>query len=741
MNKPRLTAAALAALLLCGCAPFRPFQPDIRSERNPWTHERFKNDPDAFQFVIMSDRTGGRRPGIFGDAVRKVNLLQPEFVICVGDLFDGYTLYPDKLDKDWADFGAIVGQLEMPFFHVEGNHDVSNFLTDYQWCRMLGRRYYHFLYRNVLFMCLDTQEGEHYHGGVSAKQIAWAKGVLAEHPDVRWTLLFMHQPLWLDEERAAGRPRRRHEEVETGPRFAEIQAALKGRNHTLFAGHHHQYSKYVRDKHNYHVLASTGGFTNEAGPDFGWLDHVLWVTMTPSGPRFAGLNLDGIHDETLYSEEIRQRTGQTLAPFAALTIEQPRGEWFLPNRIETTLANNWDSALTGTIIWQEQTNSPWTASPITNEVLIPAGGTQAFAWDFTCSGDLLDPDSLWPTPYALVNLRNEERVLVVDRAVRLRMDEWPYGGARGQFWRELGYDSIRIEALPCATNITVWPFNPIDERMEGVLTWQLPDGSAWDVEPPCAMFGLATQEEARISFSVTYSGPLEALLPVPAMLAEFTAQDGLSFSNTIPLAVEPEHLLVRHIRTLACRTATGPVQVDGKLDDAAWQRAPDVDGFAHTRLHLTPSLPTRVWTAYDAQNLYVAFRCVETNLAELAVGSKERDNGYWSDDYVEFYLDTRYDTESYYVFGTTAAGIPSDSRHFYKTWDGEFTHAVGREEQAWTAEFAIPWETIASWPPPEGFRMGVSFFRNRRQSWEHTVWPPLAYRNLRAELCAVLRFE
>src|SRR5262245_33079512 len=96
----------------------------VRSEdRNPWTHTRLNNDPNEFQFVIVSDRTGGHRPGVFSRAVEKLNLLQPEFVLSVGDLIEGGNKGEDKLDAEWKELDGYVSRLKMPFFYVPGNHD------------------------------------------------------------------------------------------------------------------------------------------------------------------------------------------------------------------------------------------------------------------------------------------------------------------------------------------------------------------------------------------------------------------------------------------------------------------------------------------------------------------------------------------------------------------------------------------------------------------------------------------
>lgn len=65
------------------------FSSRVTTQQKPWTKREFRNDPKDFQFAIVTDRTGGMRPGVFSRAVTKVNELQPEFVITVGDLIAG----------------------------------------------------------------------------------------------------------------------------------------------------------------------------------------------------------------------------------------------------------------------------------------------------------------------------------------------------------------------------------------------------------------------------------------------------------------------------------------------------------------------------------------------------------------------------------------------------------------------------------------------------------------------------
>jgi hypothetical protein len=96
-------------------------------DAKPWTSENFRNNPDNFQFAIIGDRTGGANiEGTFALAMDQLNLVQPEFVINVGDLIEGYTEDRAELNAMWDEAEGLTGKLQMPFFYTIGNHDVSN---------------------------------------------------------------------------------------------------------------------------------------------------------------------------------------------------------------------------------------------------------------------------------------------------------------------------------------------------------------------------------------------------------------------------------------------------------------------------------------------------------------------------------------------------------------------------------------------------------------------------------------
>ena len=118
-------------------------------------------------------------------------------------------------------------------------------------------------------------------GEIGLEQSTYFQDVIADHPEVRWTMLFMHKPVW-----------RREDE----PDFGAIEGALSGRPYTLFNGHFHAYSHTVRHGRDYIMLGTTGGGQN-AGNAMSF-DHVTLVTMAKDGPSIGHLKLDGILDKT-----------------------------------------------------------------------------------------------------------------------------------------------------------------------------------------------------------------------------------------------------------------------------------------------------------------------------------------------------------------------------------------------------------------------------------------------------------
>ncbi len=272
---------------LIGCNSDKTFESNHKKiEATPWTNLNFKDQSKDFNFAIVSDNSGGHRPGVFEEAILKLNQLKPDFVISVGDLIDTQdfnvdsTKFDDKLiNERWVELNTITKQLKVPFFYVAGNNDIRNSKMESHWMRQFGATYYHFKYKNTLFVILNSEDapGSEY-GEISEDQMRWLEKTLQDNNSVRWTFIFLHRPMWL---------------YNNNKDWQKIEKLTKKRALTVFAGHHHKYSKATANDHNYYGLATTGG-ASLLEFDKGQFDHFAWVSMSDSIPQISNILLNGI---------------------------------------------------------------------------------------------------------------------------------------------------------------------------------------------------------------------------------------------------------------------------------------------------------------------------------------------------------------------------------------------------------------------------------------------------------------
>jgi 3',5'-cyclic AMP phosphodiesterase CpdA len=303
----------------------------------PYTHLNFKNDPDEFQFAIITDNAGGARPGVFPYAVEMANLLHPEFIVHAGDLIEGYDDDEEQIRTWWQEVDESLAPLEMPFFFLPGNHDHYSAASLNVWNERIGadRGYYHFRYKDVLFLMVNTEDPpktvedllhnspelyervaanyqvmaelqakEHQSAedgkrllelgepieewlgeiNVSEAQVAYFKEVLEANADVRWTFCFTHAPPHFSPSPSGRDP----------GNFAKIETMLANRPYTVFSAHTHTYNYDVRDGHDFITTATCGGM-NIVRP--GAMDHIVWVSMSKTGPKIVNLLLNGMMDK------------------------------------------------------------------------------------------------------------------------------------------------------------------------------------------------------------------------------------------------------------------------------------------------------------------------------------------------------------------------------------------------------------------------------------------------------------
>ena len=292
------------------------FEHDVTTGPTPWTSTNFELEEEDFTFAIISDLNGGEREGVYSTAVAQLNRLDPTFVLSVGDLIDGGTEDSLQLANEWDSFDKRTSKLNMPFFYLGGNHDLTNPRMRTFWKNRLGPRFYHFVYEDVLFLMLDSEdysearmleiyaardkalkiiageiegtyeESEYFSmperktGSMSIEQLDYFKGVLEKYPTTKWTFVLMHKPLWMRED-------------EKG--LGQLETLLSERPYTVINGHFHSFLHEKRYGRDYTILGTTGGSQFEG--DSLSFDHVTLVRMAEE-PIVTHLKMDGILDET-----------------------------------------------------------------------------------------------------------------------------------------------------------------------------------------------------------------------------------------------------------------------------------------------------------------------------------------------------------------------------------------------------------------------------------------------------------
>jgi hypothetical protein len=152
-------------------------------------------------------------------------------------------------------------------------------------------------------------------------------------------------------------------------------------------------------------------------------------------------------------------------------------------------------------------------------------------------------------------------------------------------------------------------------------------------------------------------------------------------------------------RADAVRVAPGSIQMDGRLDDAAWATAMSLTAFQQREPVEgdPPTDPIDVRFLYDDNALYVGARMQSGAAIQAAMG--RRDEGDQSEHFI-VYLDTYLDRRTASAFGVTASGVrideyfPTDNDDGDSGYDPVWVARTSVEPQAWTAELRIPFSQL-----------------------------------------------
>lgn len=188
----------------------------------------------------------------------------------------------------------------------------------------------------------------------------------------------------------------------------------------------------------------------------------------------------------------------------------------------------------------------------------------------------------------------------------------------------------------------------------------------------------------------------------------------------------PNVLMSQSVYT--CYFASGPMTIDGKLDEPAWQKAERITAFHVLQPSNAKKLsPTTVRLLWDDQHVYIAYECVDDDIWSY---SKVADDELWNGDVGECFIKPAAKENSYYEFVIAPNGTLFDARYpsrgaggyrRFKSWSSGATVATRIDgtdgdprdaDRGYTIEMAIPLSAIADGPKPaDGATWTFAVFR------------------------------
>lgn len=285
-----LLSTALPAGIPAPALPLPQEPAPIRTDREGARLPELPAQEEGFLFAVFGDRTGGPPEGIevLDAAVHEVNLLDPDLVMTVGDLINGYN-QTDAWMEQMREYRRTMDQLECAWFPVAGNHDVywrgdgrpaEEHEAHYE--QHFGPLWYSFTHKGSGFIVLYTDEPNPETGErnfskaecqrMSTEQLGWLRGTLEAYQELEHVFVFVHHPRWTG--------------GQYGDDWNRVHQALAGAGNVraVFGGHiHHMRYDGPRDGIEYFTLATVGGHQSSLVPEAGWLHHYELVHVRPDG--------------------------------------------------------------------------------------------------------------------------------------------------------------------------------------------------------------------------------------------------------------------------------------------------------------------------------------------------------------------------------------------------------------------------------------------------------------------------
>lgn len=187
-----------------------------------------------------------------------------------------------------------------------------------------------------------------------------------------------------------------------------------------------------------------------------------------------------------------------------------------------------------------------------------------------------------------------------------------------------------------------------------------------------------------------------------------------------------------HLRSVTAVAATGPIDIDGQLDESAWSSAELATDFVQQQPEEgRPSTKrTEVRFLYDSASLYVGAMLFDDDPARLVVNELKRDFAEADNDLFGLVLDTFRDGRTAYGFVVNAGGAQRESMAYDQgerddaSWNAAWTAKTRVLADGWSVEMAIPLSALR-FPESPDQEWGLNLVRVIRRQNEIATWSPV----------------
>ena len=217
----------------------------------------------------------------------------------------------------------------------------------------------------------------------------------------------------------------------------------------------------------------------------------------------------------------------------------------------------------------------------------------------------------------------------------------------------------------------------------------------------------------RAGVGLVLAGLLSVGPGTPPRLVSASAQSvALSFVFDGPLPPDPPAIISRDASgraTIRAVLLTEPLRLDGLLDEEIYFSVPPVSDFIQMEPQegALATERTEVWVTFDRNNVYVSFRCWESQRDRMVVNEMRHDNATAAigNESVGFMFDTFFDRRNSLLFNVNPLGGRTDGQvtngtQYNADWNPLWDVKVGRFEGGWTVEAAIPFKSLRYRPGP-----------------------------------------